>query len=98
MENKNKKKPLFVKKPFTRVTAIGHGDKELDVIGNPSWETVRRDNLVLRKLTQEDFEREYDPLAHLIYNREYYPDIWRKNDEDGNWYVEEIPRYSFAFS
>ena len=97
MENKNKKKPLFVKKPFTRVTAIGHGDKELDVIGNPSWETVRRDNLVLRKLTQEDFEREYDPLAHLIYNREYYPDIWRKNDEDGNWYVEEIPRYSFAF-
>ena len=97
MENKIKKKPLFVKKPFTRVTAIGHGDKELDVIGNPSWETVRRDNLVLRKLTQEDFEREYDPLAHLIYNREYYPDIWRKNDEDGNWYVEEIPRYSFAF-
>ena len=100
MEQTNKTKsrrPLLIKKPFTRTVAIGHGEKEMDVIGNPKWEIVRKDGLVKRKITQEDFEREYDPLAHLIYNREYYPDIWRQNDADGKWYIEEVPRYAFAF-
>lgn len=100
MDNKTKtknKRSLFVKKPFTRITAIGHGDKEMDVIGNPKWEIVRRDNMVRRKITQEDFEREYDPLGHLVYDREHYPDIWRQNDQDGHWYIEEVPRYAFAF-
>lgn len=98
MDNKTKRRrSLFIKKPFTRITAIGHGDKEMDVIGNPKWEVVRRDNMVRRKITQEDFEREYDPLGHLIYDREYYPDIWRQNDQDGHWYIEEVPRYAFAF-
>lgn len=96
-KSKTKKRALFIKKPFTRTLAIGHGDKETDSIGDPKWELVKKDGLVKRKITQEDFEREYDPLAHLIYNKEYYPDIWRYNNEDGRWYTEEIPRYSFAF-
>ncbi len=97
MEEKRNKRKLLIKKPFTRTLAIGHGDQEIDVVGNPRWEVVRKDGLVKRKITQEDFEREFDPLAHLIYNKEYYPDIWRYNDADGKWYIEEVPRYAFAF-
>lgn len=86
---------LLAKKPFTRVMPIGHGKhgetRRTSEIPTPSDELVR---LIV---TQEDFLRELDPYAHLIYDREYYPDIWRQNAEDGKWYIEEVPRYAFAF-
>lgn len=86
---------MLAKKPFTRVMPVGHGKhgetRRNNEVPTPSDELVR---LIV---TQEDFLRELDPYAHLIYDREYYPDIWRQNPDDGNWYIEEVPRYAFAF-
>jgi hypothetical protein len=48
-------------------------------------------------VTQSDFLREYDPNGHIINDRDYYPDVWRKNPEDGRWYIEYVPRYAFAY-
>ena len=92
-----KKRMLLAKKPFTRVKAVGHERHGREIRGTVGEMTLPRDTLIRMQVTQEDFMRELDPLAHLIYDREYYPDIWRKNEEDGVWYIEEVPRYAFAF-
>ncbi len=91
-----KKRTLLAKKPFTRVMATGHG-RHGEVRGRVAERPLPNDRLVRTIVTQEDFMRELDPYAHLIYNREYYPDIWRYNEEDKKWYIEEVPRYAFAF-
>lgn len=94
-ETNEKLKELLVKKPFTRTLPDGaydHGTIQGDVRLVP----VYRDKVVRKIVTQEDFLRELDPLGHAINNRDLYPDIWRKNEEDGMWYIEEIPRYAIA--
>ena len=91
-----KKRMLLAKKPFTRIKSEGHGGQN-EIIGTVAERPMPMDQLVRIQVTQEDFMRELDPLAHLIYDRQYYPDIWRQNEEDGKWYIEEVPRYAFAF-
>lgn len=91
-----KKRMLLAKKPFTRVKAIGHSNHG-EFSGKVGEMALPHDSLVRQQVTQEDFMRELDPFAHLIYDRNYYPDIWRFNEEDGKWYIEEVPRYAFAF-
>ena len=87
---------LLSKKPFTRIKSEGHG-KHREIRGSIGEQPLPADRLVRIMVTQQDFMRELDPFAHLIYDREYYPDIWRFNDEDERWYIEEVPRYAFAF-
>lgn len=91
-----KKRMLLAKKPFTRIKSEGHGGQK-EIVGAAGERPLPMDQLVRVQVTQQDFMRELDPLAHLIYDRKYYPDIWRQNEEDGMWYVEEVPRYAFAF-
>lgn len=99
MEAKQKIMPLreiLTKKPFTRVMPDGHYDH------GERWNEITEESPVqdyLRRkiVTQEDFARELDPCGHLINDREYYPDVWRQNTVDGLWYLEEVPRYAFAF-
>lgn len=91
-----KKRMLLAKKPFTRIKSEGHGGHGL-INGAVGERPMPIDTLTRIQVTQEDFLRELDPFAHLIYDREYYPDIWRQNEEDGRWYIEEVPRYAFAF-
>ena len=55
------------------------------------------DTLYRTVKTQHDFLREFYPSAHKIWDRSLYPDIYRKNPEDGKWYVQEIQRTAFAF-
>ena len=100
MENQGTiKKSLFVKKPFTRLVAVGDKETGDEIYGEPRRELTAyyADKLVRRRITQEEFKKELDPLGHIIYNREYYPDIWRRDEETGRWYIEEVPRYAFAF-
>lgn len=92
----NKLRELLTKKPFTRVKPDGHYNHG-DRFGNVMEETETSDFLHRKIVTQEDFLRELDPYGHLINDREYYPDIYRRNPEDGKWYLEEVPRYAFAF-
>ena len=87
---------LLTKKPFTRVKPNGHYNHG-ERFGNIMEETETPDFLHRKIVTQEDFLRELDPYGHLINDREYYPDIYRRNPEDGKWYLEEVPRYAFAF-
>ena len=87
---------LLTKKPFTRIMPDGHYDHG-EITGDVKEESPVTDFLRRKRVTQEDFARELDPCGHLINDREYYPDVWRKNDEDGMWYLEEVPRYSFAY-
>lgn len=86
---------LLTKKPFTRImpdsTDLGH------IIDEPTETPVKRDRLRRRIVTQEQFLRELDPAGHAINDHSLYPDVWQKNEEDGRWYIQEIPRYAFSF-
>lgn len=87
---------LLTKKPFTRIMPDGHYDHGY------TWNEVAEvapihDRLRRKIVTQEDFMRELDPSGHLINDKELFPDIWQQNEEDGKWYVQEIPRYAFSF-
>ena len=87
---------LLTKKPFTRVMPDGHynhGERWSEI----TEESPIQDYLRRKIVTQEDFVRELDPCGHLINDREYYPDVWRQNTVDGLWYLEEVPRYAFAY-
>lgn len=92
-----KKRSLLVKKPFLRMTSEGLGEHDTEITGSVGMENPYYDKIVQRRVTQEDFLRELDPLGHLVYNKNYYPDIWRQDSETGRWYVEEVPRYAFSF-
>lgn len=96
MENEIKLRDILIKRPFVRTTSSGAYAHGL-VNGVVSETPVVQDNLVYQIVTQEDFARELDPLGHPINDRDLYPDIWRQNDEDGRWYIQEIPRYSIAY-
>ena len=87
---------LCTKKPFVRIMPDGHynhGERWNEVVE----ENDIPDYLRRKVVTQEDFMRELDPCGHLINDREYYHDLWRKNTEDNKWYLDEVPRYAFAF-
>ena len=92
---KSKLRDLLVKRPFVRTLPDGaylHGE----ITGKVDMRPVPKDTIRYKIVTQEDFMRELDPLGHAINDKNLYPDIWRQNDEDGRWYVEEIPRYAIA--
>lgn len=93
---KNQLRELLTKKPFTRIKSDGHYNHG-ERFGNVMEETNIPDYVRRKIVTQEDFLRELDPYGHLINDREYFPDIYRKNPDDGKWYLEEVPRYAFAF-
>ena len=87
---------LLTKKPFTRIMPDGQYDHGY------TWNEVAEvspihDKLKRKIVTQEDYMRELDPAGHLINDKELFPDIWQKNEEDGKWYIQEIPRYAFSF-
>ena len=91
-----KLRDLLTKKPFTRILPDGHYDHGY-VIGEVTEMPIKNDVLKRKIVTQEDFMRELDPAGHLINDKELFPDIWRYNEEDKKWYIEEIPRYAFSF-
>lgn len=96
VNTKQQLRGLLTKKPFTRILPDGHYDH--GYVWNDVQEIpVTRDVLKRKIVTQEDFLRELDPAGHLINDKEIYPDIWQQNEEDGMWYVQEIPRYAFAY-
>ena len=72
-------------------TDLGH------LIEEPMETPVKHDRLRRKIVTQEQFLRELDPAGHAINDHSLYPDIWQKNEEDGRWYIQEIPRYAFSF-
>lgn len=87
---------LLTKKPFTRILPDGNYDHGY-VLNEVSEVAPIHDSLKRKIVTQEDFMRELDPAGHLINDKELFPDIWQKNEDDGRWYVQEIPRYAFSF-
>lgn len=86
----------MTKKPFTRVLPDSNSGRR-EIRGDIPETAIPQDRLHRYIVTQEDFLRELDPAGHLINDKSVYPDVWRKNDEDGMWYIEEIPRYAFSF-
>lgn len=94
-QNDKQIRELLTKMPFTRVmpdsTDLGH------LIEEPTEVPVKRDRLRRKIVSQEQFLRELDPAGHAINDHSLYPDIWQKNEEDGRWYIQEIPRYAFSF-
>ena len=97
LETTNKRlRDILTKKPFTRILPDGHYDHGY-VLNDLSETPVTRDVIKRKIVTQEDFLRELDPAGHLINDKELFPDIWQKNEDDGKWYVQEIPRYAFSY-
>lgn len=96
MANTNQQiRDLLTKRPFTRVLPGGRYDR--GIISSDIEIPVTNDVLRKEIVTQEDFMRELDPNGHIINDKELFPDMYRQNEEDGRWYVQEIPRYAFAF-
>ena len=95
-QKKQTKRSLLVKKPFTKLSALGSGGEEVPMSGGVGMKTPTRDRLMPVEITQSEMLRQLDPSSHIIYNKEYYPDIWRQ-DEDGRYYLEKVPRYAFAY-
>lgn len=86
---------ILTKKPFTRIQPDGHYDHGTRY-GTLREESPVYDRLIRTVVTQEDFMREFDPAGHLINDTDYYPNVWRQ-DKDGLWYEEEVPRYAFSY-
>lgn len=86
----------MTKKPFTRVLPDSNSGRR-EIRGDIPETAIPQDRLHRYIVTQEDFLRELDPAGHLINDKSVYPDVWQKNDEDGMWYIQEIPRYAFSF-
>lgn len=93
---------LRTKRPFTRVLPGGHYNH--GIINGAVREVAPVQDTMQRKIvTQEDFLRELDPAGHIINDREYYPDIWRRNTDAndkenyGKYFIQEVPRYAFAY-
>nr|DAQ67354.1 MAG TPA: portal protein [Caudoviricetes sp.] len=101
MDNTNTNfRQILVRKPFYELTPknyMTHG-----IMREQEWsENVNcympDDTLYRRIKTQHDFLREFYPSSHKIWDKNLYPDIYRKNPEDGKWYIQEIQRTAFAF-
>ena len=92
----NRVRDLLTKKPFTRIMPDGHYSHG-EIVGEPRDEHVPFDHLIRERRTQQDFLRELDPSGHLIFDKEYYPDIWRYDEETDRYYLQEVPRYAFAW-
>lgn len=96
IQDKKQMRELLTKKPFTRIMPNGHYDHGY-MTNDVSEVAVTHDFLRRKIVTQEDFLRELDPAGHLINDKELFPDVWQKNEEDGRWYIQEIPRYAFSY-
>lgn len=111
MEEKKeiKVRELLTKKPFRRV--VPNRVSEMPIVFSegvdPGYREGRNE---FELVSQADFLREYYPSGHIIYDRNYYPDIWRfveeatgEYDESGNpimeekCYCEQVPRYAFPY-
>lgn len=96
IQNKQQLRDILTKKPFTRIMPDGHYDHGY-IWNDVSEVTIPKDTLRRKIVTQEDFLRELDPAGHLINDKELFPDVWQQNEEDGRWYIQEIPRYAFSY-
>lgn len=91
---------ILVKKPFFELTPKGymtHDGYCRNEVSDNEDPQMPQDTLYRVIKTQKDFLREFYPTSHKIFDKNLYPDIWRKNPEDGKWYVQEIQRTAFAF-
>lgn len=91
---------ILVKKPFFELTPNGymnHGGFSMNEVSDNEDPQMPQDTLYRVIKTQKDFLREFYPTSHKIFDKVLYPDIWKKNPEDGKWYVQEIQRTAFAF-
>lgn len=91
---------ILVRKPFFELTPKGYmthdGFCRNEVSDNEDPQ-MPQDTLYRVIKTQKDFLREFYPTSHKIFDKDLYPDIWRRNPEDNKWYVQEIQRTAFAF-
>lgn len=86
---------FLVKKPFTRVMPNYYGGIN-GIFSDGSAEAVPVDNVVGKTMSQADFLREYYVSGHKINSPDYYPDVWKK-DENGKAVVELVSRTAFPF-
>lgn len=96
----NNFRKILVKKPFFELTPKGymtHDGYCRNEVSDNEDPQMPQDTLYRVIKTQKDFLREFYPTSHKIFDKDLYPDIWRKNPEDGKWYVQEIQRTAFAF-
>ncbi|UKK52674.1 phage portal protein [Prevotella sp. E2-28] len=88
-------KEILTREPFYEVMPNGYKAHRVVRRGQKVYEPV--DNPLMRVLTQADFLRMYYPSGHAINDPLLYPDIVKKNPENGKTYVQPIMRTAFAF-
>lgn len=90
---------VLTKRPFWRVLPDGYMDHgSLGPRRDDDYTAEMPEDHIWRvPFTQADFLREYFPSGHQIFDKNKYPDIYKKDPETGKWYEQPITRTAFAF-
>lgn len=89
-------KEILLKEPFKRINPDILG-MNWNIYGDDgSLRSVAPSNATYQIVTQDDFLREYDPSGHKIWDRSYYMDRIKTNDQ-GQTYIHYVERNAFAF-
>lgn len=88
-------KEILTREPFYEILPNGYKSHRTVRRGQKVYEPV--DNPLMRILTQADFLRMYYPSGHAINDPLLYPDVVKRNPENGKTYVQPIIRTAFAF-
>ncbi len=86
---------ILTREPFYEVLPYGYKLHRQCIEGQHVSEP--NDKVRKRIITQADFLREYYPSGHKINDEVAYPDIWKKDPETGQYYLQPITRTAFAF-
>ena len=89
-------KEILVKKPFFQITSHRPLTEKVVTDKNNTKEYYN-DIPMYRVITQEEMLRQYFPSGHKINNPTLYPDIWKQNPEDKQWYRQPITRCALGF-
>ena len=89
-------KEILLKEPFKRINPDVLGSSWNIYGDDGSLRSVAPSNATYQIVTQDDFLREYDPSGHKIWDKRYYMDRL-KTDDQKRTYIHYVERNAFAF-
>lgn len=89
-------KEILLKEPFKRINPDVLGSSWNIYGDDGSLRSVMPSTATYQIVSQDDFLREYNPSGHKIWDKNYYMDRLKKDDQNRT-YVHYVERNAFAF-
>lgn len=89
-------KEILLKEPFKRINPDIMGSSWNIYGDDGSIRSVAPSNATYQIVSQDDFLREYDPSGHKIWDKRYYMDRLKTDDQERT-YIHYVERNAFAF-